>query len=146
MRSSRRCGGWISQKHATVADVIHHGLTYYCRPMLRQRLAATDREHPLAEVMKNTRCHRYFRLSNPAHNGLVGGSNPPGPTTQSYATGDFLKVYERPRIGGDRCDGSFLETAPLQSGGHFCAFFSGPEIPFPGNGDRARQRLGSNAG
>ena len=24
------------------------------------------------------------------------------------------------------------------------AFFSAPEIPFPGNGDRSRQRLGSN--
>src|SRR6516225_11368697 len=53
-----------------------------CRPTLRQRLAATDREHPLAEVMKNARCHRYFRLSNPAHNGLVGGSSPPGPPPQ----------------------------------------------------------------
>src|SRR3984893_3779322 len=66
-------------------------------------------------------------------------------TTQSSATGDFLKVYERPRIGGDLCDGSFSETASLQSAGRFCAFFSGPEIPFPGNGDRERQRLGSNA-
>jgi hypothetical protein len=61
-------------------------------------------------------------------------------TTQSYATGDFLKGYERPRIGGDPCDGSFSETASLQSAGRFCAFFSGPEIPFPGNGDRERQR------
>src|SRR5260370_40512325 len=67
-------------------------------------------------------------------------------TTQSCATGDFLKVYERPRIGGDLCDGSFSETASLRAAGRFCAFFSGPEIPFPGNGDRERQRLGSNAG
>ena len=67
-------------------------------------------------------------------------------TTQSCATGDFLKVNERPRIGGDLCDGSFSETASLQSAGRFYAFFSGPEIPFPGNGDRERQRLGSNAG
>jgi hypothetical protein len=81
-----------------------------------------------------------------AHNGLVGGSSPPGPTTQSYATGDFLKVYKRPRIGGDLCDRSFSETASLPSAGGFCAYFSGPEIPFPGNGDRERQRLGSNAG
>ena len=51
------------------------------------------------------------RLEPTAHNGLVGGSNPPGPTTQSCATGDFLKVYERPRIGGDLCDGLFSETA-----------------------------------
>src|SRR5262249_19746241 len=69
-----------SSRSRDVADVVLHGFTYYCRPMLRQRLAATDREHPLAEVMKNTRCHRYSRLSNPAHNGLVGGSSPPGPT------------------------------------------------------------------
>src|SRR5216684_4469879 len=41
-------------------------------------------------------------LESTAHNGLVGGSNPPGPTTQSYATGDFLKEYEKPRIGGIR--------------------------------------------
>src|SRR5215813_5440754 len=74
------------------------------------------------------------------------GGTPPGPTTQSHATGDFLKVYERPRIGGDVCDGSFSETASLQSADRFCAFFSGPEIPFPGNRDRERQRLGSNAG
>jgi hypothetical protein len=46
----------------------------------------------------------------------------------------------------DPCDGSFSETASLQSAGAFCAFFSGSEIPFPGNGDRKRQRLGSNAG
>jgi hypothetical protein len=50
------------------------------------------------------------------------------------------------RIGGDLCDGSFSETTSLQSAGRFCAFFSSPEIPFPGNGDRERQRLGSNAG
>src|SRR5437667_26718 len=67
-------------------------------------------------------------------------------TTQSCVTRDFPKVHERPRIGGDLCDGSFSETASLQSAGRFCAFFSGPEIPFPGNGDRERQRLGSNAG
>src|SRR5260370_25150173 len=51
-----------------------------------------------------------------------------------------------PVIRDDLCDGSFSETAALQSAGGFCAFFSGPEIPFPGNGDRKRQRLGLNAG
>jgi hypothetical protein len=38
-----------------------------------------------------------------------------------------------------------LETTLFRVGGRFCAFFSGPEIPFPGNGDSERQRLGSNA-
>src|SRR6266446_6006603 len=46
---------------------------------------------------------------------LAGSLSPLSPTTQSCATGDFLKVYERPRIGGDLCDGSFSETASLQS-------------------------------
>src|ERR1700747_2011791 len=64
------------------------------------------------------RCEAYAPLTS-GYNGLVGGSNPLGPTTQSYATGDFLKVYERPRIGGDLCDGSFSETASLQSADRF---------------------------
>src|SRR6516225_6479168 len=55
------------------------------------------------------RCEAYAPLTS-GYNGLVGGSNPLGSTTQSCATGDFLKVYERPRIGGDVCDGSFAET------------------------------------
>ena len=36
------------------------------------------------------------------------------------------------------------ETADLWFGGRIGAFFSGLEIRFPGNGDRSRQRLGSN--
>src|SRR5258708_29082489 len=95
---------------------------------------------PLRSICADTEACRLKPLE------LLSRGIPPGPTTQSYATGDFLKVYERPRIGGDRCDGSFSETASLQAGRRFCAFFSGPEIPFPGNGDRERQRLGSNAG
>src|SRR3989475_7828651 len=92
--------------------------------------------------MSLCRCFRgcglpHFPLSALARRSSV---SPPGPTTQSRATGDFLKVYEKPRIGGDLCDGSFSETASLPSAGRFCAFFSGPEIPFPGNGDRERQR------
>ena len=34
----------------------------------------------------------------------------------------------------DRGD-SIVEYVALQSAGRFCAFFSGPEIPFPGNGE-----------
>jgi hypothetical protein len=65
-------------------------------------------------------------------------------TTQSAVCGDFLKGYERRRIGGDLCVASYAETLSLRSGGRFCAFFSGPRIPFPGNGDRELRRLGSN--
>ena len=35
-----------------------------------------------------------------AHNGLVGGSNPTGPTTQSRYYGDFLETRELPPTGG----------------------------------------------
>ncbi len=35
-----------------------------------------------------------------AHNRLVGGSSPPGPTTQPRAGGDFLRKREKPAIGG----------------------------------------------
>ena len=58
---------------------------------VRVGLPASERIGPVAQWLEPT-----------AHNGLVGGSNPPGPTTQSYATGDFLKEYEKPRIGGIR--------------------------------------------
>jgi hypothetical protein len=35
-----------------------------------------------------------------AHNRLVGGSSPPGPTTHSRANGDFPALNALPRIGG----------------------------------------------
>ena len=37
-------------------------------------------------------------LEPTAHNGLVGGSSPPGPTTYSRANGDFLKARKLPHI------------------------------------------------
>src|SRR3984893_16855512 len=39
-------------------------------------------------------------LEPAAHNGLVGGSNPPGPTTQSRVCGDFPKPRKWSRFGG----------------------------------------------
>jgi hypothetical protein len=35
-----------------------------------------------------------------AHNRLVGGSNPAGPTTQSFEPEDFPETAEKPAIGG----------------------------------------------
>jgi hypothetical protein len=40
------------------------------------------------------------RLEPTAHNGLVGGSSPPGPTTQSFEPEDFPETSQRPAIGG----------------------------------------------
>src|SRR5260370_32313150 len=58
---------------------------------------------------------------------LARSSSPPGPTTQSCATGDFLKVYERPRIGGDLCDRSVTETARYGRPVVSAPFFFAPE-------------------
>ena len=52
-------------------------------------------------------------------------------TTQSRATGDFLKVYERPRIGGDRCDRSFSETARYSRQVVSAHFSLAPKSRFP---------------
>src|SRR5437764_12462024 len=52
-------------------------------------------------------------------------------TTQSCATGDFLKVYERPRIGGDRCDRSFSETARYSRQVVSAHFSLAPKSRFP---------------
>jgi hypothetical protein len=46
-----------------------------------------------------------------AHNGLVGGSNPPGPTTQSCAAGDFLKVLRK----APNWRGSVRRFVPIRS-------------------------------
>jgi hypothetical protein len=41
-------------------------------------------------------------LEPAAHNGLVGGSSPPGPTTQSRVCGNFPAAGEKPPDGGMR--------------------------------------------
>jgi hypothetical protein len=75
-----------------------------------------------------------------AHNGLVGGSSPPGPTTHSRANQDFPRFVELPRLGGVCCERSVSAKGQLNLGGHFAAFVSGLETRLPGNGDRREQR------
>lgn len=52
-------------------------------------------------------------LEPTAHNGLVGGSSPPGPTTQSCRSENFPKMYECPRIGGP-CRSDFVSVRLLR--------------------------------
>jgi hypothetical protein len=68
----------------------------------------------------------------------------PGPPRSPTIGGDFLRACERPRIGGVLNDRFVSQTADLRFGRRIGAFFSALEIPFPGNGDRRRRRLGSN--
>src|SRR6266480_3831345 len=53
-------------------------------------------------------------------------------------------VCKGPELAGFLYDRLVSETADPWFGGRIGAFFSGQEIPFPGNGDRSRQRLSSN--
>src|SRR5664279_6587887 len=46
------------------------------------------------------RFYRLFRGGRTAHNGLVGGSSPPGPTTHSSQSPKSLTQVQRPRTGG----------------------------------------------
>ena len=73
-----------------------------------------------------------------AHNGLVGGSSPPGPTTHSFELGNFPLCVKRPRTGGlcRRCSG--LCRDQFRRGGDFGRVVSGLEIRLPGNGDRCQ--------
>src|SRR5262249_53592670 len=88
---------------------------------VRVGLAAPERIGPVAQWLEPT-----------AHNGLVGGSNPPGPTTQSSATGDFLNALPKaPNWRGSvrrfvpqrpRCYGEAVASA---------RFFLAPKFRFP---------------
>ena len=77
-------------------------------------------------------------LEPTAHNGLVGGSSPPGPTTHSLELGNFPLCAKRPRTGGlcRRCCG--LCRDQFRRGGDFGRVVSGLEIRLPGNGDRCQ--------
>ncbi len=60
---------------------------------------------------------------SPAHNGLVGGSNPPGPTTPSAAQRDFWVWFERPVFGGAVRGG--IVSATRRSAHHTDDFIGG---------------------
>src|SRR5882724_1351379 len=91
-----------------------------------------------------TRAGPVAQWSEPtAHNGLVGGSSPPGPTTQSDDQRHFPNGRELCAIAGVARGRLVSAMARLDSGGRFCAFVSGLKIPFPGNRDGRGQRPGS---
>ena len=79
-------------------------------------------------------------LEPAAHNGLVGGSSPPGPTTQSHVWGNFPAAGEKPPEGGMRRERLVSGTLDLFWEGSLGALFSGLEFRFPGNGDCGSQR------
>ena len=74
-------------------------------------------------------------LEPAAHNGLVGGSSPPGPTTQSHVCGNFPAAGEKPPDGGVLRERLVSITSDLDLEASLGALFSGLEFPFPGNGD-----------
>src|SRR5215467_11117440 len=64
-----------------------------------------------------------------AHNGLVGGSSPPGPTTHSFEPRDFPETSKRPAIGGLRRRRFGLRGDLFPPGGDFGQVVSGPRNP-----------------
>jgi hypothetical protein len=92
-----------------------------------------------AMVMRSSK-NNSFGAKPTAHNGLVGGSSPPGPTTHSRATRDFLKLYERPTFSGITCARSVSAKRSIGLGANSGAFVSGLKISLPGNRDRREQR------
>jgi hypothetical protein len=59
---------------------------------------------------------------------------------QSVVCGDFPASCEKPRIGGVACERFVSAKGQLDFRERFGAVVSGLEIPFPGDGDRRRQR------
>ncbi len=95
---------------------------------------------PSAATGDRTSAVGLLLLTAVAHNGLVGGSSPPGPTTQSRVCGNFPAAGEKPPNGGTRRARLLSVTCDLDLEGSLDPLFSGLEFPFPGNGDRGSQR------
>ena len=83
-------------------------------------------------------------LEPTAHNGLVGGSSPPGPTTQSIVCGDFPTHGENPRIGGVGCEHFVSAKRYLDFRGHFEAVVSGLGNPVSRQQRLAQAETGLN--
>src|SRR5262249_42716191 len=88
---------------------------------------------------------RSTQAQHAVHNGLVGGSSPPSPTTQSRANRDFPWFVEYPRFCGaqGRLAVSVGKKERLRGGSG--PSVSGVQKPFPRSVGRSGQRLGSYA-
>jgi hypothetical protein len=77
-----------------------------------------------------------------AHNGLVGGSSPPGPTTHSLTTGDFPKAFGILRFVGPISIPAVRSENLLRGGwrevGRNPAKVSSQKTLFPGQFSRLR--------
>jgi hypothetical protein len=79
----------------------HESLAILVQPTLNQHYAATEREQTCVSVALFIIVFRIFRLALPAHNGLVAGSSPAGPTNEVkglWPAPDILKTRRRERI------------------------------------------------
>ena len=97
------------------------------------RVGAAGSAGPVAQWLEPT-----------AHNGLVGGSSPPGPTTQSIVCGDFPSLSEKPRIGGVACEGFVSAKRRLDFRGRFEAVVSGLRNPVSRQQRLAQAETGLN--
>src|SRR5437660_1204725 len=105
----------------------------------------TSRRNALVLASRRSRCAGpVAQWSEPAaHNRLVGGSSPPGPTTHSVSNGDFPEADEIRRVGG--IEGGRLVSAKWQLKYRLRTrpFVSGLGNQFPRDTAQRGQRLGS---
>ena len=121
--SSRTHGESRSSRNAAASvTIVGAGATLYGRAGIGEAIGPLEppRQGPVAQWLEPA-----------AHNGLVGGSSPPGPTTQSHVWGNFPAAGEKPPDGGMRREGLVSVTCDLDLEGGLGALFSGLEFRFP---------------
>jgi hypothetical protein len=96
------------------------------------------RERTAPNVTKNADFCWDLRRNQAAHNGLVAGSSPAGPTTQSREWGDFPKTRENAPIGGSRATARSLLRRRLVFAASFGGLVSGVRNSFPGTNPGTR--------
>src|SRR5215510_4016510 len=96
-----------------------------------------------AMVMRSSK-NNSFGVKPTAHNGLVGGSSPPGPTTQSCVCGDFLTAAESAANWRNFYPRHYLHKDCRGLSGEFGRAVSGLGILFPGKTEIGWRETGSN--
>ena len=87
-------------------------------PQLSHRMTVNERGPTSSIVRENHRFCWNSPESLTAHNGLVAGSSPAGPTTHSFETRDFPERAAERRVGGLSREARSLEKAK----GNDCTF------------------------
>jgi hypothetical protein len=89
--------------------------------------AQASRKCPIEASL--VRAHRAITVWRLAHNGLVGGSNSPSPTTQSGGCGEFLAVFAKAPNGRASCSTAWSLRPLIRVRAAYWRFFLRPPNP-----------------